>query len=176
MFGLDPGRDGALLLQTRIGRGSPLGGVHWGMTFIGDTVFVPVSDRIPGGTAPAQPGLHAIDMKSGEVLWYAAAADRCNSGAIACSNAYSGAASALDDLVLIGALNGVLFAHDKDSGEIVWELDTKAAYATVNNVPASGGAIDATGPVFSGDYMVVNSGYAQFGQLAGNAVIVYKLK
>ncbi|MEX0965487.1 MAG: PQQ-binding-like beta-propeller repeat protein [Pseudohongiellaceae bacterium] len=175
VFGLDPDNDGAVLWQTRVGRGSPLGGVHWGMTFIGDTVFVPVSDRIPGGSAPAQPGLHAIDMKTGALLWYAQAPDRCESSGFTCSNAYSAAATAIEDLVIVGALNGVVFAHDKDSGEVVWELDTKVDYDTVNNVPASGGAIDATGPVISGDYMVLNSGYAQFGQLAGNAVIVYKL-
>lgn len=175
VFGLDPDNAGAVLWETRVGRGSPLGGVHWGMTFIDDTVFVPVSDRIPGGSAPAQPGLHAIDMKSGEVLWYAEAPDRCDSGGFACSNAYSGPASAVDGLVIVGSLNGFLFAHDIDSGEVVWELDTKTEYETINNVAASGGSIDATGPVFSGDYMVVNSGYAQFGQLAGNALIVYKL-
>ncbi len=175
VFGLDPDNQGAVLWETRVGRGSPLGGVHWGMTFIDDIVYVPVSDRIPGGTAPAQPGLHAIDMKTGELLWYVAAPNRCEGGGFSCSNSYSGAATAIDDLVLVGALNGVLFAHDKDSGEILWELDTKMEYQTINNVPASGGAIDATGAVFSGDYMLLNSGYAQFGQLAGNAMIVYKL-
>ncbi|NQV69195.1 MAG: PQQ-binding-like beta-propeller repeat protein [Pseudohongiella sp.] len=175
VFGLDPEKDGAVLWQVRVGRGSPLGGVHWGMTFLGDTVYVPVSDRIPGGTAPAQPGLHAIDMKTGEVLWYAQAPDHCDGGGFSCSNAYSGAATALDDLVVLGALNGYLFAHDKNTGEVIWELDTKVSYETANNVPASGGAIDATGPVFSGHYMLLNSGYAAFGQLAGNALIVYKL-
>lgn len=176
VYGLDPDASGAVLWQTRIGQGSPLGGVHWGMTFLGDTVFVPVSDRIPGGSAPAQPGLHAIDMKTGEVLWYAPVLDRCAGLGFACSNAYSAAATALDDLVVIGALNGVLFAHDSETGEVVWERDTRVDYDTVNNVPASGGALDATGPVFSGDYMVVNSGYAQFGQLGGNALIVYKIQ
>lgn len=176
VFGLDPDNEGAVLWETRVGRGSPLGGIHWGMTFLGDTVYVPVSDRLPGGSAPAQPGLHAIDMKTGEVLWYAEAPNRCVGVGFSCSNAYSGPATAIDDLVVVGALNGVLFGHDKDSGEVVWELDTKVDYETVNNVPASGGSIDATGPVFSGDYMVVNSGYATFGQLAGNALIVYKLR
>lgn len=175
VFGLDPDNSGAVLWETRVGRGSPLGGVHWGMSFLGDTVYVPVSDRLPGGTAPAQPGLHAIDMKTGEVLWYAEAANRCEGAGVSCSNAYSGAATTIDDLVVVGALNGYVFAHDKDTGEVVWELDTKVDYESVNNVPASGGAIDATGPVFSGDYMILNSGYASFGQLAGNALIVYKL-
>ena len=91
VFGLDPDNNGAVLWETRVGRGSPLGGVHWGMSFLGDMVYVAVSDRIPGGTAPAQPGLHAIDMKTGELLWYAQAADHCEGAGFSCSNAYSAA-------------------------------------------------------------------------------------
>ncbi len=174
VFGLDPD-SGKQLWATNVGRGSPLGGVHWGMSFVDDVVYVPVSDRIPGGSADPQPGLHAIDMKTGAVLWYAPAPQRCDGAGRSCSNAYSGPASATDDLVITGALNGYLFAHDRATGELVWEVDTKQDYATVNNVAASGGAIDATGPVLSGDYLIVNSGYATFGQLAGNALLVYRL-
>lgn len=175
VYALDPDDNGKVLWQRNVGRGSPLGGVHWGMTFSGDTVYVPVSDRLPGGSAAPQPGLHAIDMKTGDLLWYTASPDRCNGLGFACNNGYSGAATVLDDMVLAGALNGVLFAHDKATGEILWELDTKMDFPTVNNVPASGGALDATGPVLSGDYMLINSGYAQFGQLGGNAFVVYRL-
>lgn len=178
VFGLDPdatNESERVLWETRIGRGSPLGGVHWGMTFVDDVVYVPVSDRIPGGSDTPQPGLHAIDMKTGEVLWYTPAPDRCEGLGFACSNAYSAPATALGDVILVGSLSGVLFAHDKNSGEVVWEWDTKTEYTTINNVPASGGAIDATGPVLSGDYMIVNTGYAQFGQLGGNAMVVLKL-
>lgn len=174
VFGLDPD-SGQQLWATNVGRGSPLGGIHWGMSFVDDVVYVPVSDRIPGGSADPQPGLHAIDMKNGEVLWYAPAPARCAAGARGCSDAYSGPATTTDDLVITGALNGYLFAHDRATGELLWEVDTKQDYATINNVPASGGAIDATGPVLSGDYLIVNSGYATFGQLGGNAILVYRL-
>jgi len=189
VFGLDPGNDGAVLWQTRVGRGGVLGGVHWGMTFIDDIVYVPVSDRASIGNAvrmptsdhtsvdtfPSQPGLHAIDMRNGNLLWYVEVPERCQDSIPFCRNNYSAAATAIEDLVVVGALNGLLFAHDKDSGEIIWELDTKMDYETVNNVPANGGALDAAGPVFSGKYMLLNSGYAQFGQIGGNAMIVYKL-
>ncbi len=175
VYGLDPDNDGAVLWSTRVGRGSALGGVHWGMTYVDDAVYVPVSDRIPGGSSEPQPGLHALDMKTGEVLWYAAAPARCAADLRGCSDAFSGPATATDELILTGALNGYLFAYDRHSGELVWELDTRQEYETVNNVPASGGAIDATGPVLSGDYLILNSGYGGFGQIAGNALIVYKL-
>ena len=174
VYGLNPD-DGSTLWSTRIGRGSALGGVHWGMTFVGDTVYVPVSDRIPGGSAEPQPGLHALDMKTGEVLWYAAAPAKCDGSVRGCSDSFSGPPTATDDLVITGALNGYLFAYGRHNGELVWELDTRQEYETVNNVPATGGAIDATGPVLSGEYLILNSGYGGFGQISGNALIVYKL-
>lgn len=174
VFGIDPD-SGERLWSTRVGRGSALGGVHWGMTYVGDVVYVPVSDRIPGGSSDPQPGLHAIDMKTGEQLWYTPAPARCEQGNFACSNAYSAPATATDDLILAGSLNGYLFAHDRDTGEVVWELNTRQSYETINNVSARGGGIDATGPVLSGDYLIFNSGYATFGQLGGNALLVYKL-
>ena len=175
VYGLDPDREGEVLWQTRIGRGSPLGGVHWGMTWLGDTVFAPVSDRIPGGADEPRPGLHAIDMRDGTVQWYAPAADRCGDAPAECINAYSAAPTAIDGVVLAGSLNGVLFAHDAASGEVIWEFDTRREYETVNQVPAAGGALDATGPVISGNYMIISSGYASFGQLAGNALVVLEL-
>ncbi|MGB4248120.1 MAG: PQQ-binding-like beta-propeller repeat protein [Pseudohongiellaceae bacterium] len=177
VFGLDPDDNGKVLWQTRVGRGGPLGGVHWGMTFVGDIAYVPVSDRSAGGaeTETRQPGLHAIDMKTGERLWFAETPARCATGQTGCMDAYSAPASATDDLVVTGSLNGYLFAHDQRAGELVWEFNTAQDYTTVNAVPAKGGAIDSTGPVFSGDYMIVNSGYATFGQMPGNAVLVFKL-
>jgi polyvinyl alcohol dehydrogenase (cytochrome) len=174
VFGIDPDT-GERLWVTNVGRGSPLGGVHWGMTYVGDVVYVPVSDRIPGGSSDPRPGLHALDMKTGESLWYAPAPDRCEQGNFSCSNAYSSPASASNDLVITGALNGYLFAHDRATGELVWEMNTRREFDSLNGVSATGGAIDATGPVISGDYLIFNSGYATFGQLPGNALIVMKL-
>lgn len=177
VFGLDPDRNGEVLWKTRVGRGGALGGVHWGMTFMGDIVYVPVSDRsgISDEGEPRQPGLHAIDMKTGEVLWYAEAPARC-SGQQGCMEAYSAPITATDDLILAGSLNGVLFAHDPATGALVWEYNTAREYATINGVTARGGSLDATGPVLTGDYMIVNTGYATFGQMPGNAILVFKLK
>lgn len=177
VFGLDPDKNGHKLWETRVGRGGALGGVHWGMTFHGDVVYVPVSDRtgITDQGEPRQAGLHAIDMKTGEVLWYAPAQQRC-SGQQGCMEAYSAPITGTHDLLLAGSLNGYLFAHDPDTGELVWEYNTAREYATINGVTARGGSLDATGPVLSGDYMIVSSGYATFGQMPGNAVLVFKLK
>ncbi len=177
VFGLDPNDGGKLLWETRVGRGSALGGVHWGMSFVGDTAFVPVSDRALGGGEgmPRQPGLHALDMKTGASLWYTPAPARCADGPPACNDAYSSAVSATQDLVFAGSLSGVLFAHDQKDGAVLWEFDTRQEFSTLNGVPAKGGAIDSVGPVIAGDYLIVNSGYATFGQLPGNALLVFRL-
>lgn len=177
VFAMDPDAEGEVLWQTRVGRGGALGGIHWGMSFVGDIAFVPVSDRATGleQEEERQPGLHAIDMKTGERLWYAPALERCEAGNRACLDVYSAPPSATADIVVTGALNGHLFAHDQATGAVLWEYDTVQDYSTVNAVPAKGGAIDSAGPVFSGDYMIVNSGYATFGQIPGNSLLVFKL-
>ena len=176
VYGLDPAADGEVLWRTRVGRGGALGGVHWGMSFHGDVVYVPVSDRsgITDEGEPRQPGLHAIDMKTGDVLWYAPVPERC-AGERGCMDAYSAPITVTDDLVLAGSLSGYLFAHDPETGALLWEYNTVQSYDTINGVEASGGSLDATGPVVSGNYMIVNTGYATFGQMPGNAILVFKL-
>lgn len=176
IFGLDPAANGEVLWRTRVGRGGALGGVHWGMTFKDDVVYVPVSDRsgISDEGEPRQPGLHAIDMKTGDVLWYAPVPERC-AGERGCMDAYSAPITATDELILAGSLSGYLFAHDPETGALLWEYNTVRDYDTINGVAARGGSLDATGPVLTGDYMIVNTGYATFGQMPGNAVLVFKL-
>ncbi|MGM0633010.1 MAG: PQQ-binding-like beta-propeller repeat protein [Pseudomonadota bacterium] len=176
VFGLDPDRDGAVLWETRVGRGSPLGGIHWGMSHVGDTLFVPVADRaIVEGDFPRQPGLHAIDMNSGQALWYTPAPPRCEPEQQGCFDQYSAPPTSGPDFVLSGSLSGHLFAHDQRSGEVIWEYDSNREYETINGVSARGGAFDSTGPVLSGDHLIVNAGYGGFGQLPGNALLVFRL-
>lgn len=176
VFGLDPD-GGSVVWHRRVGRGGALGGVHWGMTAIGDTVYVPVSDRVTGidGTHEPMPGLHALDMRTGKSKWYVPAPERCQEGQRGCREAYSAPASSAADVVFAGSLNGHLFAHDAETGELIWEYDSNREYKTINQVEARGGSMDATGPVFSGDYMIVNTGYATFGQMGGNTMLVFRL-
>ncbi|MDX1490373.1 MAG: PQQ-binding-like beta-propeller repeat protein [Pseudohongiellaceae bacterium] len=88
VYGLDPDADGKILWQTQLGAGSSLGGVHWGMSFIGDIAYVPISDRArPTYTdVSRKPGLHALDMKTGEILWYIPAPKRCAAGMQGCGD------------------------------------------------------------------------------------------
>jgi hypothetical protein len=51
-----------------------------------------------------------------------------------------------------------------------------ATGSRVNGVEAKGGTIDGQGPVVAGDMVIVNSGYDKFGEIAGNVLLVYRLK
>ncbi len=60
-----------LVWSNRVGRGSASGGIHWGLAFDGERVYVPINDR-PGGPDdhPAWgPGIHALDIDTGRSLW-----------------------------------------------------------------------------------------------------------
>ena len=41
---------------------------------------------------------------------------------------------------------------------------------------AEGGAFDAHGPMLADDLLIVASGYGNFGQLGGNALLVFQIK
>ena len=72
VWALDPDNDGEVLWRTTLSNGTPVGGVHWGMSVIGDTVYVPISDPewpIIGWKYKAKPGVSALDVSTGEVKW-----------------------------------------------------------------------------------------------------------
>src|SRR5690606_28430805 len=63
---------GDVVWSRRIGRGGALGGIHWGLAgneALG-LVLVPVSDiEALSPEGDAAPGLHALDIVTGEVRW-----------------------------------------------------------------------------------------------------------
>ena len=176
---------GELIWKTKVASGSALGGIHWGLTVSGGKVFAPSSD--PPFARPGyepKPGLTALDLETGEVLWHHRAERGCDmtnntpgSAWPECSPrfGYSAAPASTDDLVFIGALDGKIIAFDAETGEQIWEYATVREYDTVNGVPAHGGAIDASGPSLAGDMLFVPSGYATFGQMPGNAFIAFRI-
>ena len=189
---LDPDRDGALLWQTRLGRGGTLGGVQWGTASDGRLVYAALSDvrieRASAGTPGAQPalgthlrfdpkaggGMHALDVQTGRQVWKTPHPG-CNDKP-GCSPAQSAAVTAIPGVVFSGGLDGHLRAYDAQDGRIVWDVDTAIAYAnTVNSVPARGGSLDGPGAVVVGGMLYVGSGYAVFGGMPGNALLAFSV-
>ena len=182
---LDP-ETGAHVWRKRIGRGGLLGGVHFGMAVHPELelVFVPISDRETGQEKrqPA-PGLHALEMASGETRWSRIIKSR---GCEGCSGGISSGIIASRDLVFFGDLDGRLWALDVNTGETRWQHDSWQQYDVVNGDRAQkddeggryaeGGAFDAHGPMLADDLLIVASGYGNFGQRGGNALLVFQIK
>jgi polyvinyl alcohol dehydrogenase (cytochrome) len=182
LWALNPD-NGKLLWNREFGKGSPLGGIHWGMAFDGQRVFVPIH-KMPGpdGTDPNQiPGLHAVDVATGAVRWsYVSEAD-CTGDRVkrvptcAANTGFTAAPTVIDGAVLQGSADGWLRAFNATDGRLLWSFDTARPYAGLNGVAGHGGAIDNASIIAANGYLFVNSGYAIIGgQRAGNVFLAFR--
>jgi polyvinyl alcohol dehydrogenase (cytochrome) len=183
VYALDPDRKGAILWQTRVGKGGTNGGVQWGMASDGQRVYAAVSDLVrkaPPGTIvqvglppdPAQGGgLTALRISDGEKVWYAAPSP-CGPGP-GCSPAQPAAVTAIPGVVFSGSDDGHLRAFATEDGRVLWDFNTVRDYETANGVRAKGGSLDGAGPVIAGGMLFVNSGYARNGGIPGNVLLVF---
>ena len=184
VYALDPDHEGALRWQRRIGPGSALGGVHWGIAADEANVYVPIADP-PFLGARGSPGIWALNIDDGADVWSYAAGRGCELTGLRRGGApwpdcpfhfaFSAAASIAGDVVLAGALDGRVFAFDRRNGAIRWEFATKRSFETVNGIDGHGGAIDNPGVLAVDDLVFVTSGYGMFGQMPGNVLLVFEL-
>lgn len=174
---LDPDT-GKLLWQRRLGRGGIQGGVHFGMSAEGDTIFVPISDYFGGPRWPgeARPGLYALDVTSGELRWSQPAPDVCG-GREFCSPGISAAIASVPGAVFAGSMDGWLRAHDSATGETIWSFDTARAFDALGGIPARGGSLGGgAAPVFRDGMMYVMSGYGIYGHMPGNVLLAFAIE
>jgi polyvinyl alcohol dehydrogenase (cytochrome) len=185
---VDPDRGGEILWQTRVGKGSALGGVQWGSAYDGRRVYVALSDVIPetAGTAaapPTPPGQAPRRIprrwtlrarpSSGQIVWTTPHPGCGNQPG--CSPAQSAAVTAIPGIVFSGGIDGHLRAYAADKGAIVWDVDTAQPYKTVNGVTGNGGSLDGPGPVVVGGMVFVNSGYAFVAGKPGNVLLAFSV-
>jgi len=170
---------GKRVWRHQFGKGSALGGVHWGIASDGVRVYAPIADpNVPADRNAA--GLYAIDIASGKIAWSWKAAPDCANGRLArvpiCAGKFGLSAPPLvvDGAVIAGGLDGRLYVFDAKRGTLLSTHDTAVAFETVNKLKGTGGTIDAAGP-FAGNGMVfVGSGYSSFGQAGGNVLVAYR--
>jgi len=200
VFALDPDANGAVLWRNRISQGTTNGGIHWGMALSGERLIVPVADpeRERPGYTP-RPGLYALDLNSGAVLWQQPVTRGCeiadqNRPLIGLENMRSGdkpnlaqlyqcsfyyglsaAATATPELAFSAGLDGKLRAYDIATGAILWQTQTAQAFTASNGIEGHGGAIDVSGQVLADGWLYVQSGYSMFGQLPGNVLLAYRV-
>ena len=213
VFALNPdpaSTEGEVLWQRRVSNAAigphleqttTNGGVHWGMALAADRLLVAAADpeRERPGYDP-RPGLHALNLADGEVLWHYPVERGCvieeaNRLKIGLENMRSGKTPELSELyrcsfyyglsaaltvtpqlAFSAGLDGKIRAFDIVTGEVLWQTATAQPFEADNGVKGHGGAIDVSGQVIAGGWLYVQSGYSMFGQLPGNVLLAYKVE
>ncbi len=170
-YALDPDKRGKILWQYRWGKGSPVGGV-WGTTTDGERAYFDVADQL----TPAPGGVHAVDLTTGQRVWYAPPEPPVCRAGPGCSAAQSAALTSIPGVVFAGSADGAVRAYASDTGKILWTYDTNRDFATVNNVKANGGSIDGPGPVVADGMLYVTAGNAGFVGTPGNVLLAFGLE
>jgi polyvinyl alcohol dehydrogenase (cytochrome) len=166
IIALDPDNNGAVLYRVLATTGQPVaeggargGNIVWGGAADDQNVYY----------GAGQAGLVAFRLATGQKAWsFTPPAGGGSLGA---------APSAIPGVVFEGSSNGRLFAVSAADGKQIWEFNTAQEYATVNNIPAHGGAIAVSGAVVSGGMVFISSGYAiTSGASGGNILLAFSVE
>lgn len=178
-------KTGKVLWSQRVGEGTALGGVHWGITTDGANMIVPINDPLisPNPKFVSKAGLYAFNIKTGKPAWSFAAKPDCdgerNKLVTNCETRYgfSAAPLVIDGAVVGATLGGQVFILDSKTGALINKFDTAGPQTTLNSaIAGKGGSIDSHGVSAGLGMIFVNSGYGSFSQTPGNVLIAYKPK
>jgi polyvinyl alcohol dehydrogenase (cytochrome) len=176
---------GAVLWSHRIGEGTALGGVHWGIAATDTLALIPINDPLISSDPKfqSQAGVYAFDIASGRPAWSYKAEPNCGGqrgkDVANCETKYGfSAAPLVVDGALVGAtLGGEVIILDTEDGRVLNRLDTTGARNVLNkDVAGKGGSIDSHAISAGAGMIFINSGYGSFGQTPGNVLIAYKPK
>src|SRR5205807_10337961 len=92
-----------------------------------------------------------------------------------CSPAQSAAVTSIPGVVFSGSVDGHLRGYSAATGEVLWDADTARAFETANGKAARGGSMDAAGRAVVNSMVFVNSGYGQWGGMAGNVLLAFSV-
>jgi polyvinyl alcohol dehydrogenase (cytochrome) len=169
VYALDPAERGKTLWSYRAGPGGPVGGV-WGSAVEGDRMYVAVG----GYRNEVTGGIHAIDIDTGERIWYTPPQPLlCSPPGPRCSATQAAAVTAVPGAVFSGSADGGLRAYDARDGKVIWTFDANREFETVNGIAASGASFDGSGPVVAGGMLYVLSGDAGFVGRPGNVLLAF---
>ncbi|MGC1371685.1 MAG: PQQ-binding-like beta-propeller repeat protein [Candidatus Sulfotelmatobacter sp.] len=171
VYALDPARSGALLWQTRIAQGGPLGGIEWGGAAGKRHAYFPVSDYNFDHPLLGGGGLFALDLQNGKQEWHVTPPVPPCLGKVGCSPAQMAPPSLIPGVVFAGSLDGHLRAYDTRDGTVLWEFDTVRDFHTTNGVKAHGGGLNGAGPTILSGMVYVNAGYDN--AMSGNVLLAF---
>jgi polyvinyl alcohol dehydrogenase (cytochrome) len=172
-WAIDPDKEGALVWEHRVGKGSALGGIEWGSAADDQYGYFATADAQAGAEAG---GLAALRLATGEPAWQARPpAVECAAGDRNCAvQAQSAAITVIPGVVFSGATNGRMRAYAASDGRVLWDYNTARDFQTVNGVKAKGGSLNGPGPVVAAGMLFMNSGYAYLGYGApGNVLLAF---
>lgn len=176
-YGVEPA-NGRVVWQQRLGHGGTQGGVHFGMSAEGGTIYVPIVDMVntyDGRDYDARlngAGIHALDAATGAILWRHRNANVCGERPF-CDPGVSAATTAIPGAVIAGHLDGWLRIYDRADGRLLWSHDTTTPVRTVSGQMASGGSMSGPGAAVHEGRLVVNSGYGLYYHMPGNVLLVF---
>ena len=172
VWALDPDKQGTVVWQRRVGRGSALGGLEWGSAADQSTGYFPVSDLILGPESAG--GLYALRLDTGAPVWDARPSRADCKDPQNCVQAQSAAITLIPGVVFSGTTTGLMRAYDTADGRVIWTYDANQPYTTVNGVSAKGGSFNGPGPVIAGGMVFMNAGYAYLGiGTPGNVLLAF---
>lgn len=179
VYALDPD-GGKTIWKRRVGRGGIDGGVEFGMALLGHRLFVPINDtmdaafglHVPG---IARPGMYALDIRNGALLWQAPNRGRLCHGRPSCMGGLHSAATATPGLVIAGSLDGWLRIYSAATGKILWRYDTTQPVRTVGGGTTRGGSMGGgAGPLAYHHLLIVPSGYGFARKMPGDVLLVFE--
>ncbi|RZI86770.1 MAG: hypothetical protein EOP38_00275 [Rubrivivax sp.] len=199
LFGIDPDT-GAKVWSNKLGVGSNLGGIHWGIAVDDSRAYVGVSDVYVNKASAitttdfgaitaanmklidkGRPGVYAVDLMTGAIVWEDHPTHVFTETGETVKSIFSAATSVTNDVAIFSSLDGVVHAYRSTDGKLLWKYDTAKPVTGVDGIAGNGGTIDQVGAYVGGNNMFVNSGYHHFGGRnafqagPGNALYVFKL-
>lgn len=106
---------GKIIWQYRAGVGGALGGIEWGSAVDAEQAYFAVSDI----SAPAPGGLHAVNLQTGQRVWYSPPQPPSCTAGPRCNAAQAAAISVIPGIVFSGANDGTLRAYSSRNGAIL---------------------------------------------------------
>ncbi len=169
-YALDPDDEGATVWEYRAGPGSAVGGV-WGAAVGEGLAYVAVGGYFRDDTG----GIHAIDLETGERVWFTPPQEPICAGGRGCSAVQSAAVTAIPGGVFSGSADGGMRFYSAEDGTILWTFDANREFETNNGVPANGGSFDGPGPVVAGGMVYMLSGNGGFVGSPGNVLLAFEI-
>ena len=159
LYALDPDSEGKILWKLRLGKGGELGGIEYGMATDGKYVYAPVAD-LAVAAQTGEGALNAVDIMTGKHVWKTAIpADACSQKKdIYCVSGIVSPPVVAGDAVIVGGMDGVLRAYDRQTGQVFWSYDAVKEYDAINGRKGHGGGFGMGGVTIVGNMMYVTSG------------------